>query len=66
MKKAEQILNKQRDLQKELDDIQKVCKHKDRSIKWENESKSYRWTCDDCQLVQGYPNIVELDKYLGK
>jgi len=62
--RVNQIKDQQHKLNKELEQLQISCKHSDRTIKWDNVSKSYRWTCDVCQLIMNYPTIIELDKYL--
>jgi len=64
MKKVDQILNKQKDLQKELDNIQKVCKHKHEAIRQLPDKNEWWWQCQDCNKYTHLTTPNEISKYL--
>ena len=64
MTRADDIQNEQSKLQRELDKIQSECNHHNKSIKWSQDEKNYRWQCDTCNARLSYPTIFELDKYI--
>lgn len=66
MKKADKIIEKQRLLQKELEKIQKSCKHKNKVIKFDNEQNRYMWTCMECQNRISYPSPDDISRFLEK
>ena len=66
MKKADKIIEKQRLLQKELEKIQKSCKHKNKVIKFDNEQNRYMWTSMECQNRISYPSPDDISRFLEK
>ena len=64
MTRADDIQQKQFDLQKELESIQSKCNHTHKTIKWSQTERNYRWQCDLCNARLSYPNIFELEKYI--
>ena len=64
MTKADKIIEKQRLLQKELEKIQKNCKHENKIIKFDQEQSRYMWTCTECQNRVGFPSPDDIEKFL--
>ena len=54
-----------RNMQKEVDAIQKNCGHKDKKIEMD-ELGSAKWTCEFCKMRISYPSPNELEKFLGR
>ena len=66
MKKADQIINKQKDLQKELDKIQSECKHINKTIKQLPDKNEWWWQCNECQKYTRYATQPEVIEYISK
>jgi hypothetical protein len=66
MKKVDQIINKQKDLQKELDKIQSDCKHPKQTIKQLPDKNEWWWQCNECTKNTRYVNQQEIFDYLSK
>ena len=69
-KKVASLIEKKREISKEIEDLQNECNHFNKSLKStkEHEDSStfvFRWICDDCERVVGIPNEQELNKYLN-
>ena len=67
--KVDGLLSARRKIEKEIEDIQKKCKHPTKSIKQIQERLDTptlitRWVCDSCSKVIGIPNDDELQNYL--
>ena len=63
------LLEKKRKIDKEIDDIQSKCNHSNKVIKQLQETGfNPRWTCEDCNILLGYPTNFELKKvnFFGK
>jgi len=67
-KKVEDLLNKKRSIDKQIDTIQSACNHKNKVIRMIHIGSMHevRWVCEDCSKVLGWPTAVEHDKFLGK
>jgi hypothetical protein len=67
-KKVEDLLNKKRSIDKQIDTIQSACNHKNKVIRMIHigSMHSVRWVCEDCSKVLGWPTASESDKFLGK
>jgi len=65
MKKVDQILNKQKDLQKELDGIQSHCKHKHEVIRQLHHKNEWWWQCQECNKYTRLTTQDEIYKYLS-
>jgi len=63
MEPVDNLNDKIKGLQKQVEKIQDGCKHKDREIKWNNECRCYKWMCISCKLWLGYPTIFEMEKF---
>jgi len=66
--KVADLFDKKQKIEREIEKIQKNCKHPTKSLKSIRERvDSYttviRWVCDDCFLPIGYPNKQDQDKY---
>ena len=69
LKKVASLIEKKREISKEIENLQDNCKHLNKSIKTIPEyvgSTSFviRWMCDDCEKIMRIPNDQELNKYL--
>jgi len=60
------LLDKKRNIEKEIKKIQSDCNHSNKVIKQVQISNSFetRWICTDCDIVLGYPTEFEKNKYL--
>ena len=69
-KKVASLLEKNRKISKEIENLQNKCNHLNKSIKSikEREDAStfvIRWVCDDFERVAGIPNEQEINEYLN-
>ena len=67
--KVEGLLSSRRKIEKEIEDIQKLCLHPTKSIKNVRERLDstlmvIRYVCDECSSVIGIPNHDDLQNYL--
>ena len=67
--KVEGLFSARREIDKEIQKIQKVCQHPTKSIRsvrerLDSQTMIIRWTCDTCSSVIGIPNNNELQNYL--
>tara|TARA_B100000902_G_scaffold270893_1_gene256782 strand:+ start:2221 stop:2454 length:234 start_codon:yes stop_codon:yes gene_type:complete len=67
--KVEGLFSARREIDKEIQKIQKVCQHPTKSIRsvrerLDSQTMVIRWTCDTCSSVIGIPNNNELQNYL--
>ena len=67
--KVEGLFSARRKIEKEIEDIQKKCKHPTKSIKQVQERLGTstlvtRWVCDSCSQIIGIPNDNEMKNYL--
>ncbi len=67
-KKVENLLNKKRTIEREIDKIQSACNHKNKVISMIHEGSchSVRWVCSDCSRVLGWPTDRERRKFFDK
>ena len=66
MGKADKLINKISECQRELDKIQKNCAHKEKEIKFINLSKGVRWVCKKCKALLGWPGQAHIDRWSNK
>ena len=69
-KKVASLIAKKHEILKEIEDLQKICKHTNKVIKSikENEDSSttvIRRICDDCEKIIGIPTQQEIYKFLN-
>ena len=62
------LLDKKHKIEKEIEKIQRSCKHPTKSLKSirervDSHTTVIRWVCDDCLLPIGYPNKKDQDNY---
>jgi len=62
------LFDKKHKIEKEIEKIQRSCKHPTKTIKSirervDSSSTIIRWICDECLLPIGYPNKQETDKF---
>tara|TARA_R110001592_G_scaffold89004_3_gene261902 strand:+ start:1754 stop:1954 length:201 start_codon:yes stop_codon:yes gene_type:complete len=66
MGKADNLLNKISECQRELAKIQSNCIHTKKEIKFINQKEGLRWVCKECKLLVGWPTQFECDKWSNK
>tara|TARA_R110002072_G_scaffold21102_1_gene75686 strand:- start:348 stop:548 length:201 start_codon:yes stop_codon:yes gene_type:complete len=66
MGKADNILNKISEYQRELVKIQNNCGHTKKEIKFINQKEGVRWICKECKMLIGWPTDFELKKWAKK
>ena len=69
LNKVEGLFSARKKIEKEIEEIQKLCQHPTKSIKnmqerLDSTSMVIRYVCDECSLTIGIPNNNELQKYL--
>ena len=66
--KVDRLIDKKRNIEKEIDRIQSECNHKNKVISMIHEGSfhSVRWVCNDCKKVLGWPTDAERDQFLNK
>jgi len=62
------LLGEKQKIEKEIEELQRSCKHPNKSVKQVRErvdssSPVIRYVCDDCFLVLGYPNQQDKDNF---
>ena len=67
--KVEGLLSTRKEIDKEIEGIQKLCQHPTKSIKnvrerLDSTSMVIRYVCDECSLIIGIPNNDELQNFL--
>ena len=67
--KVEGLLSSRRKIEKEIEEIQKLCQHPTKSIKnvrerLDSTTMVIRYVCDECSLIIGIPNNDELQNFL--
>ena len=68
--KVADLFNKKHKIEKEIDKIQRNCKHSTKSLKSirervDSHTTVIRWVCDDCSQTIGIPDQKELEKYIN-
>lgn len=68
--KVGDLFNKKHEIEKEIENLQKSCKHSKKSLKpirerVDSSSTLIRWVCDECSSIIGIPSNDELEKYLN-
>ena len=59
-KSIPKIKSEIKSLKKEIEDIQSKCAHIEYSLKFDEDGKSLRKICNNCDQILGYPNEQEL------
>ena len=67
--KVEGLLSTRKEIEKEIEKIQKTCQHPTKSIKnvrerLDSQTTVVRYVCDECSLIIGIPNNNELQNFL--
>jgi len=62
------LLDKKHKIEKEIEKIQRSCKHPTKSLKSirervDSSSTVIRWVCNECLVSIGYPNNNELNNF---
>ena len=66
MGKADNLLNKISECQRELKKIQDSCTHQKKDIRFIDYRKGVRYVCQNCKLVLGWPSKKEVDRWSSK
>ena len=66
MGKADELLNKISECNRELAKIQGTCVHTKKEIKFINLNDGVRWVCKDCKGLLGWPTDSESKKWVTK
>ena len=69
--KVATLLGERQKIEKEIEEIQRSCKHPTKSVKFVRErldstTMVVRYVYDECFLPIGYPNTEEIQNYLNK
>jgi len=63
-KRAQQIIEQQAKLERELRKIQEKCIHNNQQIKFDYHNRRHMWYCKECELAVRYPSGRELDEFM--
>jgi len=63
MGKADRLINKISECQRELRKIQRNCSHKKKEMKFINLNEGVRWVCKDCKALVGWPTQSEIEEW---
>ena len=66
MNKADNILQQQKELQKELEALQSKCEHSKQSIKQLPDKNEWWWQCTVCHKYTHYATQAEVIEYISK
>ena len=66
MGKADNLINKISNYQRELKDIQENCIHPTKDIRFIDYQRGVRYVCRECKLLLGWPSKEEIDKWASK
>jgi phage host-nuclease inhibitor protein Gam len=66
MGKADRLINKISECQRELTKLQNECNHSKKEIKFVNYKDGVRFVCKDCKALLGWPGKHELDRWANK
>ena len=66
--KINALFIKKQKIEKEIEALQKSCKHRDKTVRQirervDSSSPVIRWVCGTCSKILGYPNNGEIDKF---
>ena len=67
--KIAKLFEKRQKIEKEIEELQRSCKHLTKSIKNVRENLDsttmvIRYVCDECYKIIGYPSSKDIDNYL--
>tara|TARA_R100000900_G_C3322729_1_gene161883 strand:- start:643 stop:843 length:201 start_codon:yes stop_codon:yes gene_type:complete len=66
MGKADNLLNKISEYQRELKKLQSECNHTKKDIRFIDYQRGVRYVCRDCKVLLGWPSTQEIDKWSNK
>ena len=66
MGKADKLINRISECQRELKKIQDTCTHQQKEVKFVNSKEGVRWVCKECKALLGWPRQVHIDKWSNK
>ena len=70
LNKVEGLFSARKKIEKEIEEIQKLCQHPTKSIKsiqerLDSTTMVIRWVCNICLLSIGYPSKEKIEDYLN-
>mgnify|MGYP007063462416 FL=1 len=66
MGKADKLINKITECQRELKKLQDSCTHLQKEVKFVNSKEGVRWVCKECKALLGWPTQFHVDKWSNK
>ena len=66
MVKADKLINKISECQRELKKIQDSCIHLQKEVRFVDTKEGVRWVCKECKSLLGWPGQVHIDKWSNK
>lgn len=66
MVKADKLINKIAECQRELKKLQDSCTHLQKEVKFVNSKEGVRWVCKECKALLGWPTQFHVDKWSHK
>jgi|TARA_B100001758_G_scaffold244936_1_gene257080 predicted SprT family Zn-dependent metalloprotease len=66
MGKADNLLNKISEYQRELKKLQSECNHTKKDIRFIDYQRGVRYVCRDCKVLLGWPSKEEIYKWSNK
>jgi len=66
MGKADKLINRISEFQRELKKIQDTCTHLQKEVKFVNSKEGVRWVCKECKSLLGWPAQDHIDKWSNK
>lgn len=66
MGKADNLLNKISEYQRELKKLQSECNHTKKDIRFIDYQRGVRYVCRDCKVLLGWPSQEEIYKWSNK
>ena len=66
MGKADNLLNKISEYQRELKKLQSECNHTKKDIRFIDYQRGVRYVCRDCKVLLGWPSQEEIYKLSNK
>ena len=66
MGKADNLINKISEYQRELKKLQAECIHQKKDIRFIDYQRGVRYVCRNCKLLLGWPSKEEIDRWSSK
>jgi len=66
MEKADKLINTISECQRELVKIRESCIHTNKEVKFINNNIGVRWVCKECKSLLGWPDKLDVDKWVNR